>query len=69
MIVYAPLWETMKKKGFTTYTLRVKHGISGSTVQRLKQNQPLTTTTLDDLCKLLKCPLSGVAEYIEDQNP
>lgn len=66
MIVYTPLWETMKKNGFTTYTLRVKHGISGSTVQRLKQNQPLSTTTLDDLCKLLKCKLSDIAIYVED---
>ena len=66
MIVYTPLWETMKRKGFTTYTLREKHGISGSTVQRLKKNQPLSTNTLDDLCKLLKCKLSDVAEYIED---
>lgn len=66
MIVYTPLWETMKRKNFTTYTLREKHGISGSTVQRLKNNQPLSTTTLNDLCKLLQCSLSEIAEYIED---
>ncbi len=59
----------MRKKGFTTYTLRVKHGISGSTVQRLKQNQPLSTVTLNDLCKLLNCKLSDVAEYVGDGNP
>lgn len=66
MIVYTPLWETMKRKNFTTYTLRAKHNISGSTVQRLKMNQPLSTNTLSDLCKILNCTLSDVAEYIED---
>ena len=66
MIVFTPLWQTMKNKGFTTYTLRVKHGISGSTVQRLKKNQPMSTTTLNDICKLLDCSLSDIAEYIED---
>ena len=28
MISYAPLWETMKRQGATTYTLQVKGGIS-----------------------------------------
>ena len=66
MIVYTPLWKNMKQKGFTTYTLREKHRISGSTIQRLKKNQPMSTSTLDDICKLLNCSLSDIAEYIED---
>ena len=65
MITYARLWETMKDKGVTTYTLRNKHGMSSSTVQRLKKNMSVSTNTLDDLCKLLNCPLSDVAEYKE----
>ncbi len=64
MIVFDPLWSTMKKKGVTTYTLRVKHGISNSTVQRLKKNMPVSTNTLNELCKLLDCQLSDVARYI-----
>lgn len=65
MIVYAPLWETMKKKGVSTYTLREKYRVSGSTVQRLK-NMSVSTNTLDDLCKILHCKLSDVAEFIDD---
>ena len=67
MIVYDPLWETLKKKGLSTYTLRVKFGISGSTVQRLKKNMSVSTNTLDDLCKLIGCKLSDIAEYVEDE--
>lgn len=67
MIVYDPLWETLKKKGLSTYTLRVKFGISGSTVQRLKRNMSVSTNTLDDLCKLIGCKLSDVAEFVEDE--
>ncbi|MBE6902669.1 MAG: helix-turn-helix transcriptional regulator [Ruminococcaceae bacterium] len=66
MIVYDPLWETLKKKGLSTYTLRVKFGISGSTVQRLKRNMSVSTNTLDDLCKLIGCKLSDIAEFVED---
>lgn len=63
MIVYDPLWRTMQKRNVTTYTLRVKHRISNSTVQRLKKNMPVSTNTLDMLCVLLNCSLEDVAEY------
>lgn len=67
MIIYAPLWRTMEKRDFTTYTLRVKHGISNSTVQRLRKNMPVSTNTLDGLCKILDCTLHDVAEYVRDK--
>lgn len=69
LITYAPLWETMKSKGATTYTLRNKgdyENISGSTILRLQKNESVSTNTLDALCKILDCKLSDVAEYIPD---
>lgn len=69
MIVYDPLWRLMKQKGFTTYTLRIKHGMSNSTVQRLRKNMSVSTNTLDDLCKLLDCELSDIAIYIKEDSP
>ena len=66
MISYAPLWKTMKRKSATTYTLRVKGGISGSTLLRLQTNESVSTNTLDAICKILNCTLSDVAEYIPD---
>ena len=66
MIVYTPLWETLKKKGLSTYTLRAKYQISGSTVQRLRRNMSVSTNTLDNLCRLLDCSLSEIAEHISD---
>ena len=68
MIVYDPLWETLKRKGLSTYTLRVKFKISGSTVQRLRQNMSVSTNTLDDLCNLLDCSLAEIAEHISDSS-
>jgi DNA-binding Xre family transcriptional regulator len=66
MIVYDPLWVTLKEKGLTTYALRVKHGVSNGTVQRLKKNMSVSTNTLNDLCGLLDCTLSDIAEYIKE---
>lgn len=67
MIVYTPLWETMKKRGVSTYTLREKYKISGSTVQRLKKNLSVSTNTLDDLCRLLDCSLEEVAAFLPEE--
>ena len=67
MIVYTPLWKIMQEKGFTTYTLRVKHRMSSSTIQRLRNNLSVSTSTLDDLCRLLGCSLSDVAEYVAEE--
>lgn len=68
MISYAPLWKTMAAKGYTTYTLRVIHGMSHATVQRLQADLPVSTHTLDKLCRILDCRLEDVAAYVPDQN-
>ena len=67
MIRYAPLWKTMAEKGVTTYTLRFKCGMSHATVQRLQKDMPVSTHTLDRLCKILGCGLNGVAEYVVEE--
>lgn len=66
MISYDPLWETMKRVGATTYTLQAKGLISSSTIRRLKENDSVSTNTLDALCKILKCNLEDVVRYTPD---
>lgn len=67
MISYRRLWETMKKKNATTYTLRVKNRMSHATVQRLQADLPVSTHTLNRLCEILDCGLEDIAEYIPDK--
>ena len=67
MISYAPLWETMKRKNATTYTLQVKGDISSSTVRRLKANESVSTNTLDALCRILDCELDDIIAYLPDE--
>lgn len=64
MILYKRLWEIMSDRNATTYTLRNKHKISHTTVQRLQTNMPVSTYTLDRLCKILNCRLEDIAEYV-----
>ncbi|MBQ8288014.1 MAG: helix-turn-helix transcriptional regulator [Clostridia bacterium] len=67
MISYEPLYRTMKEKGVTTYTLIQKHGVSRSLLDRLKHNKPISTVTLNDLCKILDCPVEGILVYIKEE--
>ena len=64
MIVYTPFWETLKNSNESTYTLINKHHISASTIQKLRENKPLNTTTINDLCIILGCDIQGIAQYV-----
>ena len=64
MISYRPFWQTLKQSSETTYTLIKNHHISGSTLDKLRKNKPLNTTTINDLCRILNCRVEDVMEYI-----
>ena len=66
VIKFDRLWETMKKKGVTTYWLREKCGIDRKTIRRLKENDNIETKTLNKLCAALDCGLDEIAEYIKE---
>ena len=66
MITFDKLFETMQKKGVSTYWLREKCGIDSKTVRRLKANDNIETKTLDKLCAALSCKIEDVMEYRPD---
>ena len=68
MIVYDRFWLTLKQSGQSTYTLITRHHISSSTIDKLRKNKPLNTTTLNDLCRILQCRIEDIAEYIPSED-
>ena len=67
MIRFDKLWETMREKGVSTYTLREKHNIDTRTIRRLKANENTTTDTLNTLCIILDCELQDIAAFSKDR--
>ena len=63
MIRYTPFWETLSHSAETTYTLIKNHHISSSTIDKLRKDKPITTTTINDLCRILNCGVANVLEY------
>lgn len=66
MISYEPLYKTMKEKNISTYKLINTYNVSRSLLDRLKHNRPISTVTLNDLCKILDCKVEDILMYIPD---
>ena len=66
MIVFDRLWVTMKKKGISQYRLIKEYNISTGQLSRLRKNCNVNTYTLNQLCEILDCPLSDIAEFKKD---
>ncbi len=66
MISYEPFYNTLKEKNITTYKLIKDYNISSSLFDRLKHNKPISTVTLNDLCKILECRVEDIIVYIEE---
>ncbi len=66
MISFAPLFKTMKEKNITSYRLE-KLGFSRATYYSIQQGNSISTNTVNQLCKLLKCEVSDVMEFIDEE--
>lgn len=67
MITYDKLWQTMKERGVTQYTLIKKYNISPAQITRLKRNESVSTHTIDIFCGILKCNVEDIMQYTEDE--
>ena len=66
MISYDNLWNVMKEKGISQYALIKKYNISPAQITRLKRNESVSTHTIDTFCRILKCTVADIMEYVED---
>lgn len=63
MINYEPFWATLKEKGITKYQLIYHWGISSNTLRRMKHNEAISSTTLNELCLILNCQITDVMHF------
>ena len=68
MISYEPFYNTLKNRQISTYKLINQFGVSRSLLDRLKHNKPISTVTIDDLCKILSCKVEEILVFIPDEN-
>ena len=67
MITYQPFYQTLKKKNLSTYKLIKDYNVSRSLLDRIKHNKPLSTVTIDDLCKILDCSVEDILLFQKEE--
>ena len=65
MISYKPLFNTMKEKNITSYKLE-KMGFSRATYHSIRKGNGISTSTINQLCKLLDCTVSDIIEFTDE---
>lgn len=63
MINYEPFWLTLKQKEITKYQLIYHWGISSNTLRRMKRNEAISSTTLNELCLILNCNIPDIMQF------
>ena len=67
MVVFDRLWQTMKDKKISQYSLIHDYHFSTGQLDRLRKNSSVSTHTLDRLCEILDCNLDEIAEYTKSK--
>ena len=65
MLDYSPLWETMRRKNVSQYSL-LKAGIDNKTLDSLKKGNNITLLTLERICAILDCTPNDVVLFVPD---
>lgn len=63
MISFEVFFSTLEQKNITSYKLQKDGILSNSAYQRIKNNQPMNTTTINKLCDYLHCTPDQIFTY------
>jgi putative transcriptional regulator len=57
----------LKNAGYSTYRIRKDKLLGEATVQKLRQNEPVSWENISTICALLKCQPGDILEYTGEQ--
>lgn len=66
MIVYNNIIQRLADSGWSQYKLRKEKLIGSATIRRIKNNQSISTDTIDVICKLCNCQPSDLMKYVKE---
>ena len=58
--------QALKCKGYNTNRLRKEKILAESTIQKLRDNKPISWANIAQICELLECQPGDILEYVED---
>lgn len=67
-ISYNKLWKLLIDKNLKKTEMAQKAGITGNVLGRLSRNEPVSMSSIEKICILLRCDVGDVMEFIEKEN-
>lgn len=67
MIVYHDILGKLAACGWPTTRLQREKQISNGTIIQIRAGRPITTTTIDTICRLCSCQPGDILSYVPDQ--
>lgn len=64
MIAFYKLWDKMNRMGIRKKDLKDKKIVSGATINKMKNNEIVTTESIDKLCEFFQCQPEEILEFI-----
>lgn len=66
MIIYKDIIKKLKDAGYNSTVIRKNNILPQSVLQRLRNGKPITTETINTICKLAGCKVEDLIEYVDD---
>lgn len=66
MIAFANIMQLLTQNGWSSYRLRKERLLSEGTMSRLRNGQPITTETIDTICRLCRCQPGDLIRWVPD---
>lgn len=67
MIVFCDIMQLLSDHGYTSYRIRKERLLPEGTVTRLRNGEPVNTTTLDVICRLCQCQPGDLIRWVPDE--
>lgn len=58
--------QALKDKGYNTNRLRKEKILAESTIQKLRDNKPISWANIAQICALLDCQPGDIMEYVDE---
>ena len=66
-VSYKKLWKLLIDKDLMKKDLQSQASISWATITKMSKGEPVSTEVLMKICKLLKCDVGDIMEFIDDK--
>ena len=66
-VSYKKLWKLLIDKDMIKKDLRMKTGVSTTTMTRLPKNENVSTEILSKICDVLNCDVGDIMEIVPDK--